>query len=128
MPDDKTAKAEPDQVKPFGQFLHEQRNGALHDDLSRALVELVQGCVETGKKGTLTLKVTIDPNDDEETLSIVDDVIVKVPKPTTKAGLFYFDEEGNLMRRNPRQPELPLREVAGGKAEEPRDLREANAS
>lgn len=126
MPDQQAADL--DQVKPFGQFLHEQRNGALHDDPSRGLVELVNACVETGKKGMLTLKVTISPNDDEETLVVLDDIVLKVPKPTTKAGLFYFDKDGNLLRRNPRQEELPLREVAGGKADEPRDLREAGAS
>ena len=126
MPDQQAVDL--DQVKPFGQFLHEQRNGALHDDLSRSLVELVQACVETGKKGSLTLKVIVSPNDDEETLQVVDDVVVKAPKHTTKPALFFFDKDGNLLRRDPRQAELPLREVAGGKADQPRDLKEASGS
>lgn len=124
------ATAEREQLKPFGQFLHEQRNGLLHDELSEELAALVTQCVETGKKGTLTLKVTVSPNKDDVTLLLTDDVKVAAPKHDAKPALFFYDDKGNLLRKDPRQPELPLREVPGGKdAEAARqaDAREAGA-
>lgn len=74
MPETGAAVSERPQLKPFGQFLHEQRNGLLHDELSEELAELVKQCVETGKKGTLTLKVTVAPNKDDVTLLLTDAV------------------------------------------------------
>lgn len=124
MPD--AAASERPQLKPFAAFVQEQRNGGLHDDLSNALVELVNACVETGKKGVLTLKVTVTPTKDEVTLLVTDDVNVATPKPDAKPALFYHDEHGNLLRRDPRQPELPLREIAGGKTQT-RDINEETA-
>lgn len=126
--DDSKADERP-ALKPFGQLIHEQRGGLLHDELSEQLASLVVACTETGKKGTLTLKLTISPNKDEVTLLVLDDVAVKSPKPDAKPGLFFFDEHGNLMRRDPRQAELPLRELQGGKdADAPRNLKEAKKS
>lgn len=113
-------------LKPFGQFLHEQRNGLLHDELSGELAELVKQCVETGKKGSLTLKVTVTPNKDDVTLLLTDDVKVTAPKHDAKPALFFYDDDGNLLRKDPRQTELNLRDVSGGKNEAARqaDARE----
>jgi hypothetical protein len=123
MPDQ---TAERPQLKPFGQFVQEQRNGGLHDELSVALAELVAQCVETGKKGTLTLKVSVVPTKDEVTVLVTDDVAVKAPKHDAKPALFFPDENGNLLRRDPRQPELPLREIRGAKGTETDDEKEAS--
>lgn len=116
--------------KPFAQWLHEQRGGLLHDELSDALAELVQDCVETGKKGTLTLKVNVAPNKDDVTLLLTDDVAIKAPKHDAKPALFFYDADGNLLRKDPRQTELNLREVPGGKdgeAARQADAREESA-
>jgi hypothetical protein len=112
--------------KPFAAFVQEARNGALHDDLSTGLADLVAACVETGKKGTLTLKVTVAPQKDEVTILVTDDVTVKIPRHESKPALFFHDDAGNLLRNDPRQLDLAsLREVPGGKATEPRDVRAA---
>lgn len=103
------------QLKPFGQFLHEQRNGLLHDELSEGLAAVVAQCVETGKKGALTLKVEVKPTQDGVTLLVVDDVKLNLPKHDAKPSLFFFDDDGNLLRKDPRQTELNLRELPGGK-------------
>jgi hypothetical protein len=100
-----------EQVKPFGQFLQEQRTGGLHDELSHALTELVAACVETGKKGQLTLKVAVEPTKDGVTVLVTDDVAITKPKHDAMPALFFPDSRGNLRRRDPRQPELPLREA-----------------
>lgn len=117
--------AERPSLKPFAAFLTEQRNGALHDELSNALADLVAVCVETGKKGTLTLKISVLPQKDEVTMLVTDDVKTAAPKHDAKPALFFPDEHGNLLRSDPRQLDLSnLREVPGGKAQ-PRDLDEA---
>lgn len=119
---------EPDRPmrRPFAAWLQEQRNGGLHDELSDALGELVAVCVQTGKKGSLTLRVSISPQKDEETVLVLDDVKLTAPKHDSRPSLYFPDADGNLLRNNPRQPSLPLREVPGGRADDtPRDLKEA---
>lgn len=116
---DLTVSADPaverPQRKPFAQFLQEARKGGLHTELSDELAELVHACVETGKKGTLVLTVTVVPAKDEDgTVQVTDGVKVTVPKPDARPSVFFADDHGNLSRTNPRQPELPLREVPGG--------------
>jgi hypothetical protein len=98
--------------KPFAQLVQEQGRGVLHDRLSEKLAEIVQAVVETGKKGSLTLKLDISLNKDGETLTVSDSVTAKVPDHDTKPSIFYADGNGNLSRNNPSQPELPLRDVS----------------
>lgn len=105
-------------TKPFTQFIAEQRRGALHTELSDQLAELVHACLETGKKGKLALTISVAPiKDADGTVSITDDVKLTAPKPDAKPSIFFTDEQGNLSRQDPRQVELPLREVPGGRAE-----------
>lgn len=99
------------QTKPFAQFLQEQRNGVLHSELSEHIAVLVATCVEHGRKGSLTLKLTVAPNKDGVTLTISDDVAIKAPQGDRGAAIFFADEDGNLSRRDPRQPQLPFKPV-----------------
>lgn len=102
-------------TKPFAAFVQEQRRGALHTELSEQLADLVHSCVETGKKGKLTLTIAVAPMKGEEgVLTITDDVKVAAPKPDARPAIFFADEHGNLSRNDPRQTELPLRGVEGG--------------
>lgn len=97
--------------KPFAAFVQEQRNGGLHAELSEALGELVQAVAQHGKSGTLQLTVKVAANGDDTTVTVTDRVVVKVPEGKRAAALFFFDHDGNLLRRNPAQQELPLKEV-----------------
>jgi hypothetical protein len=116
VPDPTTA---PPQRKPFAQFLQEARKGGLHTELSDELAELVHSCTETGKKGKLSLTVTVIPSKDMDgTVAIVDDVKVTAPKPDARPSLFWADDSGNLSRTNPAQAELPLTAVRGGRADD----------
>lgn len=102
--------------KPFAAFVQEQRRGALHTELSDHLADLVHSCVETGKKGKLTLTVTVAPmkGSSDGVLTVTDDVKVAAPKPDARPAIFYADEHGNLSRNDPRQLEIGLRGVDGG--------------
>jgi hypothetical protein len=102
------------QTKPFAQWLQEQRGGNLHGELSEALAELVQTVMDTQRGGRLVLTVSVKPNKDGITCMVEDQHKVTPPKGDITPSLFYTDEHGNLSRRDPRQPELPLSKVQGG--------------
>lgn len=94
------------QTKPYAQFLQEQRRGTLHKELSESLAEIVAGVQQHGKKGALTLKVTVAPGKVPGTFIVSDKVTADVPIADAEPSLFYADDDGNLSRRDPRQPEL----------------------
>lgn len=106
--DDSQADGAPE-VRPFADILREIRRGDLHDELGYAMQELVAACQETGKKGVLTLKLTVEP--DGYVLVIADDYDGKPPKPARASSIFYADDNANLVRNDPRQQSLGLREV-----------------
>lgn len=51
------------------------------------------------------------PNRDGQTVMVSDKVKLTLPEGNRGAAIYFYDEAGNLSRQNPRQIELPLREV-----------------
>lgn len=100
------------QRKPFAAFVNEQRGGALHGELSEGLTDLVRAVHDTGKPGTIALTIKVTPNKDGATVQVTDKVKVSLPEGDRGAAIFFFDEHGNLSRRDPRQIELPLQDVS----------------
>lgn len=113
-------------TKPFAQFLQEMRRGLLHAELSDALADVVAGVVKHGKQGSLTLKITVKPENDEA-ISITDRYDAKVPTPPARAAIFFADEHGHISRERLNQLEMPLRGVDGGQSE-PQDSGEEAAA
>lgn len=114
---------------PFAKFIQEQRQGALHAELSDSLAELAEAVRGLEKKGTLTLKITATPSKDGSTIIISDEVKLTVPQPARGAGIFFVDMDGNISRDNPNQQRLPLAEAVDRRTGEIVDLpvREAAA-
>lgn len=108
--------------RPFAAFVQEQRNGGLHGELSDALAELVSAVQETQKAGTVSLTVKVAPNKDGVTVTVTDKIAKKIPEGDRGAAIFFVMGDGNLVRRDPRQIELPLREVVNTKTGELRDI------
>jgi hypothetical protein len=102
-------------ARPFLDLLREHRGGLTHDELSEALQELIEGVVAERKAGKMTLELTIKPQGDGAVM-VVSEVKVKPPKPADRASLFFVTPENNLVRQDPRQPNLPLREIGGKQA------------
>lgn len=102
----------PRSTKPFGAWLQEQRGSGLHGELSDALADVARAVSEHGKAGSLTLTVKLKPSKIDGAVEVEDDIKVKVPQADRGAALFFVDGDGNLSRRDPRQPELPLRDAA----------------
>ena len=81
------------------------RYGALSDELTKELQRVVLACADTGRKGTLTLKLSIKPGKAGQ-LEIGDSVSVKLPEPERAVSLLFATPDGNLQREDPRQLSL----------------------
>ena len=92
------------------QFLQRQRKGMLHEELSDQLAAIVAGVMEHGKAGKLTLTLDVKPHGDDS-ITITDKYVAKVPTPPAKPSIYFADESGRYSRDRLDQPELPLREV-----------------
>lgn len=102
-----------DQVRPFADILRDIRGGQVSDQAAVSIQELVAAVREHGKKGTLTLQITVEPmKNNEAALAVSGEVTLKAPKAAPKAAIFFADNDGNLLRDDPRQIALPgLRRV-----------------
>lgn len=116
-------------IRPFADWLREQSAGRTHNELGEGLHDLIARVRDTGKKGTLTLTVSVAPLDkDVSTLVVSDEIRLKLPEHDRKASIFYTDDAGNLSRTDPNQPEISGLRVAPGHddGDAPIDAREVN--
>lgn len=103
-------------ARNFAQLIAEIEDGVLHQDLSRAVQDIVAGLIDHrmdlgGKpKATLTLKLEIRL--DGGTMDITPEVKVNMPKTPRSKSVFYATPENNLTRTNPRQREMFLKDVS----------------
>lgn len=108
-------------VRPFADVLRDLGRGQAIDDAAVALNDLVLSVLATGKKGRIDLHVLVEPFKGSDTLMVSAKVDSRLPQADPVAAIFYADGDGNLLRNDPTQPELPLREVARADA----DIRDA---
>jgi hypothetical protein len=100
-------------VRPFADFLREQSEGHTQAALSEALRELAARVVATGKAGTLTLIVKLEPVNDSDVLAVSDEIRLKLPDYTRKASLMFTDRDGNLIGNNPNQLGFTVDQTTG---------------
>lgn len=102
-------------------ILQNMRRGALLADISDCMKLVTQHVRNTRKKGSVTIKITIEPNakGDSEMLRITDEVTPKLPKADSGSSIFFADDDGNLSRNPINQAELQFDVVPGGKDETP---------
>lgn len=94
-------------MKLITDVLREIRGGAAVVLASELLAEVVQAAIETGKKGELTLKLSIEPDEQDGNQIVVEaDVKAKKPHRSVPTSVFYADREGGLHRVDPRQREM----------------------
>lgn len=113
------------QVRPFAAVLQDINNGQVADQLATDMQTLVNAVREHGRKGSMTLKVEVQPRKGNTyALNVTARVDTKLPAPEPVESVFFTDAEGNLHRDDPRQLALPgLRTVA--KPEPAAELRRA---
>jgi hypothetical protein len=102
MPDTTEDPDGPD-IRPFSQFLTELRKGAVHDEASKLLHDLIAAVQETRKSGSLTLTIGVDLHKDTDMLVIKDAVTTKLPRLPRPASIWYVDADGNPSRNDPQQ-------------------------
>lgn len=116
MPEDQHDDgAEPEDgrvVKPFGEWLAGQRNGAAQAELTDAFAELVEAVQRHGKAGVLTLKISVKPagNAGLGTVLVSDETAIEKPQADRQDAIWFVDEDFGLSRHDPTQLRLDLRE------------------
>lgn len=105
----------------FANLLAGMKRGAVLGDLDDTLKEVVTAINATGKPGSITLKLKIVPEgkaDSESPIyAITEDISVKKPRKSRGVAKFFGDEEGNLMRNDPKQEEIKFGTIDGGQSE-----------
>ncbi|WP_432846015.1 hypothetical protein ACQPXB_36080 [Amycolatopsis sp. CA-161197] len=97
-----TSTQDKDAPKPFGTFLLQHAKGRTHDELSQALQDVVLACRETGKAGSITLKLTVKALDDQA-FEVVDAISIKAPQGARPKSIWFATDDGELTRDNPHQ-------------------------
>lgn len=100
-------------IRPIVDTLRELRHGAMLDEASEEMAEVVKRVAETGKAGALLIKLTVKPagRGMVRTVVIEDDVTSKLPEPDKEVTVFFPTSDGNLSRSDPSQMNLGLRSV-----------------
>lgn len=94
-------------VRPFAAYLTETNKGRTHAELSEGLHDLTAEVLRTGKKGSIQLTITVEPDDVESRrLTVSELVAVKMPRPTARKSIFWSDDDGSLVRSDPMQMSL----------------------
>ncbi len=97
----------------FLETIKQLRAGKTQDEASEKLNALVQACRSTGKAGTISLKITIKPDDGDTGQYFLQDKL-SITKPEFKRGqtIMFGTPEGNLQRTDPSQGEFDLVDVS----------------
>ena len=89
----------------FPEWLAAQRRGALSDELTAALGELVERVTILGRKGSLTLKLEVKPHA-AGVVIVTDDISTRPPKEDRPGAIWFVDNNYDLTRHDPLQTSL----------------------
>jgi hypothetical protein len=102
-------------MKSFTVFLADLNDGHTLAGLTGDLGELLQAVKETGRSGSLTLKVKVAPatksGHEVDRITIVADRKLELPKPELPSDFFFLTDEAEPTRQHPRQHALDLRDA-----------------
>jgi len=96
----------------FIETLRGLRDGKTLTELEEAMNELVEAVRDTGRKGSVTLKIDLTCVTDG-IYETSDNITLKAPWHALSNTLFFGTPDGNLVRHDPRQQDLLLaRDIA----------------
>lgn len=114
-----TPAASPNASGVFISTVASMHSGKVLEDLDDAIREVVRSVQASGSKGKLSLEIVIVPNGvgvgETPLFRLEDKIKVSLPKKPRTPSVFFADEDSNLTRRNPRQDEMKLVTMEGGK-------------
>lgn len=112
--DDVTTDQAPVTRRGFEKYLEQFENGGVLSSATEGMFLLLAAVAEHGKKGTLTLTVSVEPTkDDPDVLSVLTDLKVKRPERTAEPELWIADGNGNMVRSQAQErggPDAPTRQ------------------
>lgn len=110
------AAAETDTALSFSTFLAQLSDGEFNTDLTdqmRDLVAALSDCfADNGGKPGGKIAITLSFKLDDGIVEVKPDLKVTKPKVAQRKSVFWATPGNNLTRRNPKQQELPLRDVS----------------
>jgi hypothetical protein len=93
--------------RPFAATLHDLNKGRTHAQLGDELAKVVAAVVETGKAGSITLKLDVKRQPgDYDAVTVAAKVTSKAPIFDAPASTFYVADGGGLGRTPPHQSGL----------------------
>lgn len=103
-------------MKAFSLFLVELNDGMTHAGLTADLQELLQTVKNTGRSGSLTVKLKVSPavktnHGEVDKITITADRKLELPKPEAPSDFFWLTDEAEPTRQHPRQHSLDLRDA-----------------
>lgn len=99
----------------FTDIMSQIRGGFALTVAGRKLEELTKAVRETGKKGSITFTISVEPDKvDENVVNVVPKIVAKIPEKGFTPGVFFVDENGKLTREDPRQLEMLKEQEAQG--------------
>jgi len=94
-----------------GAFLKEIAGGSCSHEFTQGLEKVVQGVRETGKKGKIDLKLSLEPfKGDPNRIVVSYDVNANAPKPAKPVSMFFSTTRNTLQRKDPNQVEMEFGE------------------
>ncbi len=93
----------------FADFLAEFGKGTTNRVASERMREIVKACTETGRKGSITIKLEVGAVGGVAELRAK--ISVTKPEPALPGGVYFATEEGGLVEEDPRQLRLPTARV-----------------
>jgi hypothetical protein len=100
------------EIAEFAAFLVGHLGGRSHEQISAELHELLGAVAEHGKKGSLTITVSVEPSKghiDGAPLTIGIESTLKAPRASAPPAIYFMDGDGNPTRNDPRQMSFDLR-------------------
>nr|WP_294864379.1 hypothetical protein [uncultured Pseudogulbenkiania sp.] len=100
--------------------LRDIRAGEMVEELTEEMAKVVNAVLTTGKKGSVTLKISVDPaSKGDAVVTITDDIKSTIPREKKAGTLMFALPSGTLQRQDPRQTELNLAAVPKADASAP---------
>lgn len=94
------------QGQDFAAVFVTHAKGRAHTEASRRLTEVVEAVMETGKPGSVTVKLTVAPDKDlAHMVKVADSVTAKVPVAPRRS-MWFADDDHTLHRNDPKQVSL----------------------
>jgi len=99
--------------RPITDIMREHRRGVAVDRATEYFNEVIRAVDETGKRGSVTIKISVEPVEgggSEKKVSFV--VTYKKPLVDIPDAVFFSNKEGDLLRSDPAQTELLLEDAS----------------